>query len=154
AADGRWRRPRTTARGAGARRRRPAPLRGGRAVAACHFHRQGRRRRRHRPRRSRRMKKIIAVVRREFVERVRTKAFVISTVLLPVFMVAMVLLPALMMSGGDRTSRIALVDASGTNLGQAVSRTLAAEKLGHGGDAKARYTVRVFPAASDELTAV
>ncbi|MBN8894952.1 MAG: ABC transporter permease [Rhodanobacter sp.] len=100
------------------------------------------------------MKKIIAVVRREFVERVRTKAFVISTVLLPVFMVAMVLLPALMMSGGDRTSRIALVDASGTNLGQAVSRTLAAEKLGHGGDAKARYTVRVFPAASDQLTAV
>jgi ABC-2 type transport system permease protein len=100
------------------------------------------------------MKKIIAVVRREFVERVRTKAFVISTVLLPVFMAAMVLLPALMMSGGDRTSRIALVDASGTNLGQAVSRTLAAEKLGHGGDAKARYTVRVFPAASDQLTAV
>jgi ABC-2 type transport system permease protein len=100
------------------------------------------------------MKKIFAVVRREFVERVRTKAFVISTVLLPVFMVAMVLLPALMMSGGDRTSRIALVDASGTNLGQAVSRTLAAEKLGHGGDAKARYTVRVFPAASDQLTAV
>ena len=46
------------------------------------------------------MKKIIAVVRREFVERVRTKAFVISTVLLPVFMVAMVLLPALMTCPG------------------------------------------------------
>ncbi|HXD36582.1 MAG TPA: ABC transporter permease [Rhodanobacter sp.] len=100
------------------------------------------------------MKKVLAVVRREFVERVRTKAFVISTVLVPVFMVAMVVLPALMMSGGDRASRIALVDASTTSLGQAVSRTLAAEKLGHGSDTKARYTVQVFPAASGDLATV
>ena len=100
------------------------------------------------------MKKVLAVVRREFVERVRTKAFVISTVLVPVFMVAMVVLPALMMSGGDRASRIALVDASTTSLGQAVSRTLAAEKLGHGPDTKARYTVQVFPAAGGDLATV
>jgi ABC-2 type transport system permease protein len=100
------------------------------------------------------MKKIIAVVRREFVERVRTKAFVISTVLLPVFMVAMVLLPALMMSGGDRTSRVAVVDASTTGLGQPVSHALNAEKLGRGDGAKARYTVEVFPATRDELAKV
>ncbi|MGB3380833.1 MAG: ABC transporter permease [Rhodanobacter sp.] len=100
------------------------------------------------------MKKIIAVVRREFVERVRTKAFVISTVLLPVFMVAMVLLPALMMSGGDRTSRVAVVDASTTNLGQRVSQALEAEKIGKGADAKSRYTVQVFPAGGDDLAKV
>ncbi len=100
------------------------------------------------------MKKIIAVVRREFVERVRTKAFVISTVLLPVFMVAMVLLPALMMSGGDRTSRVALVDASTTNLGQRVSQALGSEKIGKGADAKSRYTVQVFPATGDDLAKV
>ncbi|MGN6120657.1 MAG: ABC transporter permease [Rhodanobacter sp.] len=100
------------------------------------------------------MKKIIAVVRREFVERVRTKAFVISTVLLPVFMVAMVLLPALMMSGGDRTSRVALVDASTTNLGQRVSQVLGSEKIGKGADAKSRYTVQVFPATGDDLAKV
>ena len=94
------------------------------------------------------MKKILAVVRREFVERVRTKAFVISTVLLPVFMVAMVLLPVLMMSGGDRTSRVALVDASTTNLGQRVSQALESEKIGKGADAKSRYTVQVFPATA------
>ncbi len=100
------------------------------------------------------MKKIIAVVRREFVERVRTKAFVISTVLLPVFMVAMVILPALMMSGGDHTSRVAVVDASSTSLGQPVSHALEAEKIGSGADAKARYTVQVFPATGADLARV
>ncbi|MGP1667703.1 MAG: hypothetical protein ACTS5I_17750, partial [Rhodanobacter sp.] len=91
------------------------------------------------------MKKIIAVIRREFVERVRTKAFVISTVLLPVFMVALVILPALMMSGGDRTQRVALVDASSTLLGQPVSKALQAEKIGKTAQAKPRYDVQVFP---------
>jgi ABC-2 type transport system permease protein len=100
------------------------------------------------------MKKIFAVIRREFVERVRTKAFVISTVLLPVFMVAIVLLPALMMSGGDRTSRVALVDASTTNLGQRVSQALESEKIGKGPDAKPRYTVKVFPATDGNLAEV
>jgi ABC-2 type transport system permease protein len=100
------------------------------------------------------MKKIIAVVRREFVERVRTKAFVVSTVLLPVFMVAMVLLPGLMMSGGDHASRVAVVDASTTGLGQPISRVLESEKLGNGPNEKARYTVQVFPAASRDLAKV
>ncbi len=100
------------------------------------------------------MKKIFAVVRREFVERVRTKAFVISTVLLPVFMVAVVLLPALMMSGGDRTSRVAVVDASGTGLGQPVRHALEAERIGSKPDAKPRYAVEVFPATTDTLAKV
>jgi ABC-2 type transport system permease protein len=100
------------------------------------------------------VKKIIAVVRREFVERVRTKAFVISTVLLPVFMVAMVLLPAMMMRGGDRVSRLAVVDASSMSLGQAVGHTLEAEKIGTGSSATARYTVQVFPATSADLAKV
>jgi ABC-2 type transport system permease protein len=100
------------------------------------------------------MKKIIAVIRREFVERVRTKAFVISTVLLPVFMVAMLVLPALMMSGGDRTSRVAVVDASSTGLGQPISKALGADKIGDGAQARSRYEVQVFPAGAAELTAV
>ncbi len=100
------------------------------------------------------MKKIIAVVRREFVERVRTKAFVISTVLLPVFMVAIMFVPILLMSGGDRTSRVAVVDASSTGLGQSVSHALGSEKLGSGPNAEVRYTVQVFPATSDDLAKV
>ncbi len=100
------------------------------------------------------MKKIIAVIRREFVERVRTKAFVISTVLLPVFMVAMVVLPGLMMSGSDHTTRVAVVDASGSGLGRPVSEALQVEKLGDGVGTKARYSVQVFPSSAAELVTV
>jgi ABC-2 type transport system permease protein len=59
-----------------------------------------------------------------------------------------------MMSGGDRTSRVALVDASTTNLGQRVSQALESEKIGKGADAKSRYTVQVFPATSGDLAKV
>jgi ABC-2 type transport system permease protein len=97
------------------------------------------------------MKKILAVVRREFVERVRTKAFLISTIMLPLFIVLMAVLPGLMMSGGDRTSRVAIVDASSTGLGPSVSQALQSEKLGDGARAKARYNVHVFPASTAEL---
>jgi ABC-2 type transport system permease protein len=100
------------------------------------------------------MKKIIAVIRREFVERVRTKAFVISTVMLPVFIVLMAVLPALMMSGTDHITRIAVVDASSTGLAQPVSQALQAEKLGDTPDAPARYEVQVFPATGQDLVTV
>lgn len=100
------------------------------------------------------MKKIIAVVRREFVERVRTKAFVISTVMLPVFIVLMAVLPGLMMSGTDHTTRVAVVDASSSGLGQPVSQALQGEKLGDKPGAKARYEVQVFPATGQDLVAV
>ncbi|HET6632564.1 MAG TPA: ABC transporter permease [Rhodanobacteraceae bacterium] len=95
------------------------------------------------------MNKIFAVVRREFVARVRTKAFVITTVLLPVLMVAFMLLPALMMSASDHTSRIAIVDASGTGLGQRLHDSLAKQKLDGGKDAPPRYEISVVAADGD-----
>jgi len=100
------------------------------------------------------MKKIIAVVRREFVERVRTRAFLISTIMLPVFIVLMAVLPGLMMSGTDRTSRVAVVDASGIGLGQPVSEAMLSEKLIDKPDARSRYNVQVFPASAAELASV
>jgi ABC-2 type transport system permease protein len=99
------------------------------------------------------MKKIFAVVRREFVERVRTRAFLISTLLLPVVMVAVFLLPILM-SGTSRTSRVAIVDASSAAIGPQVAAMLGAEKLGTRSDAEARYSVQVFPASAERLAAV
>lgn len=99
------------------------------------------------------MKKIFAVVRREFVERVRTRAFLISTLLLPVFMVAVFLLPILM-SGTSRTSRVAIVDASSAAVGPQVAAMLEAEKLGTRSDAEARYSVQVFPVSAERLAAV
>lgn len=58
------------------------------------------------------MNKTVAIIRREFTERVRTKAFLLSTFGLPIFMVVLMVLPVLMMRGSDRTLRVAVVDAT------------------------------------------
>ena len=92
------------------------------------------------------MKKVMAVIRREFVARVRTRAFVISTLLLPVMLVFLAVVPALLMHGSDRTTRIALVDGSSAGLGASFARALQAQKLSGKADAPARYSVKVFPA--------
>ena len=93
------------------------------------------------------MNKVMAVIRREFVARVRTRAFVISTLLLPVMLVFFAVVPALLMHGSDRTTRIALVDGSSAGLGASFARALQAERLSRKADAPARYSVKVFPAA-------
>ena len=49
------------------------------------------------------MSKVFVVVRREFIERVRTKAFLIGTFLGPLLMVFFMVMPALMMTGSTRT---------------------------------------------------
>ena len=43
------------------------------------------------------MHKILAVIRREFIERVRTRAFVISTILFPLLMTTLTVLPAILL---------------------------------------------------------
>jgi ABC-2 type transport system permease protein len=60
------------------------------------------------------MKKFFAVVKREYVQRVRTKFFVVATVLGPVLMAGFTVVPALMLStnlGGP--TRLAVVDQTG-----------------------------------------
>ncbi|MGH8233635.1 MAG: ABC transporter permease [Rhodanobacteraceae bacterium] len=93
--------------------------------------------------------KVVAVVRREFTTRVRTRTFVISTLLLPVLILFIAVVPAMLMSGSDHTMRIAVVDASGVHLGTQVAHVLDAEKLGTGTQAKPRYAIKVFPATGD-----
>ncbi len=68
------------------------------------------------------MRKVWAVVRREFVERVRTRAMWISAVLGPVFFAAMIFLPLLLAGGGHKT--IVVVDATTTAFGERVARGL------------------------------
>ncbi|MBB4635089.1 ABC transporter permease [Longimicrobium terrae] len=71
------------------------------------------------------MHNVLLIIRREFLERVRTKAFVIGTVLFPVFMIAMMVLPALIKpGGGDRT--LVLVDQSPAGIGARVEQLLKA----------------------------
>jgi ABC-2 type transport system permease protein len=99
------------------------------------------------------MNKILAVIRREYVERVRTRTFLLSTLFLPVLIVVMAIVPALMMRGGDRTSRIAMVDGTTNGLGEQAAAALSSQKLGDKPDAAPRYTVSRV-AATDRVDAV
>ncbi|MES2305033.1 MAG: ABC transporter permease [Gemmatimonadota bacterium] len=92
------------------------------------------------------MQKIFAVIRREYTERVRTRAFILSTILLPVLIVFTSVVPALMMSSGDRTSRVALVDGTTNGVGEQAFAALAAQKLSEKPDAAARFQLTRFDA--------
>lgn len=81
------------------------------------------------------MGKLMAVIRREYFERVRSKWFVIATVFGPVLMGTLMFLPALIASrdkGNAESSNIIIVDATGTGLGERVSIRLAGGVTGTG----------------------
>lgn len=57
---------------------------------------------------------IALIVRREYLERVRRKSFIITTILMPLLMIALMALPALVMAlSGPEDKTIAVVDNSG-----------------------------------------
>ena len=59
------------------------------------------------------LNRILAVIRREYLERVRTKAFWISTLLVPLFLGAVMILPAYLAARGGGEFTIAVVDETG-----------------------------------------
>ena len=67
------------------------------------------------------------IARREFLERVRSKWFVVVTLLGPIGMVAMILIPALIASSGTAGTKVEIVDRTGT-LGHPMVTVLAAAK--------------------------
>jgi ABC-2 type transport system permease protein len=71
------------------------------------------------------MRKIWVVIRREFIERVRTKWFIIGTVLGPVFMFGVIALPILMAEKGARVRNVVIVDATTTGFGERLTAMLA-----------------------------
>ncbi|TLY71100.1 MAG: hypothetical protein E6K49_15805, partial [Gammaproteobacteria bacterium] len=91
------------------------------------------------------MRKIWAIVRREFVERVRTRWFWIGALLGPVLFGVVFFLSGQLGRGGG-PKRIAIVDATATQVGARV-----AEQLGRSGN----WAIRVPAAAGvvDSLTA-
>lgn len=93
------------------------------------------------------MNKIIAVIRREYVERVRTRAFILSTVLLPALITFMAVVPALLMRSGERTSRVALVDGTTNGVGAQALAALEQQKLSDKPGAPARFQITRFDAA-------
>jgi ABC-2 type transport system permease protein len=70
------------------------------------------------------MNKIWVVLRREFLARVKTKWFVVSTVLGPVFMLVIVLLPMVMATTGGRERSIVVVDMSERRFGETITELL------------------------------
>jgi ABC-2 type transport system permease protein len=94
------------------------------------------------------MNKIWAVIKREYVSHVRTKAFIISTVLGPVFMLVITVLPVVLaLSGGGEKSTLAVVDGSG-EIQTDFAAALAAFKVK---DGTPKYTVvPVAPAPNPE----
>jgi ABC-2 type transport system permease protein len=90
------------------------------------------------------MDKLFVVIKREFMERVRNKWFVIMTLLMPALMAAMILLPAwlaIRSKPSDQLNRIIILDASGVGLGQRVIEGLRLDS------AKARLGDSVAPAS-------
>ena len=57
--------------------------------------------------------KLWAVIKREYIERVRTKAFVIGTILGPIVMAALMIVPMLAARSRSKPLRIAVVDWTG-----------------------------------------
>jgi ABC-2 type transport system permease protein len=67
--------------------------------------------------------KLWAIVKREYLERVRTKAFVIGTILAPLLMAAMMVVPMLAARAKGKPLRVSVVDATG-KLGSEVEKAL------------------------------
>lgn len=73
------------------------------------------------------MGKLIAIIKREYLERVRTKWFVIATVLGPLLFLAITVLPVLFISrtkASAETTNISIIDATNAGLGQRVAQQL------------------------------
>jgi ABC-2 type transport system permease protein len=71
------------------------------------------------------MNKFLAVVKREYLQRVRTKLFVIMTVLGPILLLVFTVVPGLMMTIKTSTTRIAVIDQTeGTKLFPSVRESL------------------------------
>jgi ABC-2 type transport system permease protein len=60
------------------------------------------------------------IARREYLERVRTKSFIIMTILLPVLMLSATILPGLLMMKGSKEAKHIVVVASDANTGELI----------------------------------
>ena len=91
------------------------------------------------------MRKVWAIIRREFIERVRSRWFIISTVLGPLFMIAVTVLPSLLMMKGGRAQKIVIINGgAGTLAGRMQTQ------LSRGG----RFQITIDTVLEDSVPAV
>src|SRR5438874_7200521 len=75
-------------------------------------------------------KKVFIVAKREYVERVRTRTFVVMTLLVPVLMAGAFLLPMYVASRGGASPnirKVRIIDATGAGIGQRIAATIRAD---------------------------
>ncbi len=97
------------------------------------------------------MHKLLAVIRREFMVRVHTRAFVVGTVLGPLLMAALFVMPMLLESRDKAPKRIVVYDAASGDFGGRVTQAMTAARRGDGPDAAPRYNITPYPAGPDNL---
>ncbi|HTG17102.1 MAG TPA: ABC transporter permease [Blastocatellia bacterium] len=109
------------------------------------------------------MKKILIIIRREYVVRVRSRAFLIGTIASPVLMLGLIALPIFFATRGGGDRRVTVLDQSGDpELFEAIKRSVegkvdAPEELNRRdpGVGHTRYTLtRVIVRADQDLAAV
>jgi ABC-2 type transport system permease protein len=59
------------------------------------------------------MREMLVIAKREFLERVRTKWFVVMTVLGPIFLVGLIVVPALLAGSGGTGAKVDIIDQTG-----------------------------------------
>jgi len=89
--------------------------------------------------------RILAVIRREFVERIRTKSFIIGTFLVPLIAGILGYLPQLLSKRESTTRRLVVLDAATGDFGARVDSVLSAQRIRV--DSIPRYTVVRLPVA-------
>lgn len=87
------------------------------------------------------MNKILAVIRREFIERVRTKSFLIGTFLFPVIFGVFGYLPNALMQRETGARGLVILDATTDGTGERLAAAFDSVTIGEGPAAAARYRV-------------
>ncbi len=98
------------------------------------------------------MHKVLAVLRREFLSRVRTRAFVIGTVLGPLLMGFIVFLPVLLERRQTDARHVVIVDAASGTFGGRVEQRLNGE-LRDSASGRHRYQVERVVTSPDQIVA-
>ncbi|MGB7213129.1 MAG: ABC transporter permease [Gemmatimonadales bacterium] len=100
------------------------------------------------------MHKLAAIIRREFLARVRTKAFLISTLLGPIFFIAIFALPILILGKGSEKIDLVVLDAARGDLGQRVSNAISQVNVTKADTSHSMYNVTRVATPPDRLIAV
>ena len=87
------------------------------------------------------MNKILAVIRREFIERVRTRAFIIGTLIVPLMTFGFAYLPQLLLKRDTRPRSLVLLDGASGSTGDSVESALRRVTLGTGATVRSRYNL-------------